>query len=81
MKLRIQQFIEDKLSNAEYKLDDSVGEWCGWIKGFPGIYAQGKSIEVVRQELAEMTEEYILLNIFERRKVKGLKFEHELQYA
>jgi predicted RNase H-like HicB family nuclease len=38
-----------------------VGEWCGWINGLPGVYAQGESVEIVRQELAEMVEEHDVL--------------------
>ncbi len=41
MELKTQQFIEKALLRAEYKFDASVKQWVGWVKGFPGIYAQG----------------------------------------
>ena len=78
--LKMQKFVEDKLSNAEYRLDDSVKEWCGWIKGFPGVYAQGDSVESVRQDLAEMLEEYVFVSLLKDKKVKGLNIQTH-QYA
>ncbi len=71
MILRTQQFVEKNLSKAEYKFDESVKEWSGWIKGFPGIYAQGKDIENVRIQLAEVLEEYLFASFQEKKKVKG----------
>lgn len=59
------------LQRAEYKFDESVNEWAGWINGAPGIYAQGKHIESVRRELAEMLEEYLFASVLEGQRVKG----------
>ena len=81
MKFKIQQFVENKLLNAEYEFDRSVGQWAGWIKGFSGVYSQGNSIELVRQELAEMLEEYILVSLQENRKVRGLNIKLPQNYA
>lgn len=71
MTSKTQQFIEKMLQRAEYKFDESVKEWAGWINGAPGIYAQGKQIENVRQELAEMLEEYLFVSVLEGQRVKG----------
>lgn len=71
MTLRTQQFVEKMLSHAEYEFDGSVKEWAGWIKGFPGIYAQAKDVETLRQELAEMLEEYLFLSFQQKKSVKG----------
>jgi len=71
MTLKTQQFIEKELVNAEYVFDDSVKEWSGWIRGFPGIYAQAKDIEGVRQELAETLEEFLFLSFQKKQPVKG----------
>ncbi|MEK7673792.1 MAG: hypothetical protein AAB371_01175 [Patescibacteria group bacterium] len=68
MKLQIQQFVEKNLEKAEYQFDESVKEWAGWINGLSGIYAQGKAIENVRSQLAEMLEEYLIVNIQERKQ-------------
>lgn len=71
MTLRTQQFVEKMLTRAEYEFDDSVKEWAGWIKGFPGIYAQARNIETLRRELAEMIEEYLFLSFQQKKPVKG----------
>jgi len=73
--LKTQQFIENKLLAAEYKFDESVKEWVGWIENFPGIYAQGKTIELVRNELAETLEEYLFISIQEGKEFQrfGIK--------
>lgn len=71
MTLKTQQFVEKMLMRAEYEFDDSVKEWSGWIRGFPGIYAQDKDIEGVRQELAETLEEYLFLSFQKKKPVRG----------
>jgi predicted RNase H-like HicB family nuclease len=77
MKLQVQNFIETQLARAEYKQDESVNSWVGWIKGLPGIYAQGDTLEDVRNELAEVLEEYLLMSLRENKSVKGFKiFQH-----
>jgi predicted RNase H-like HicB family nuclease len=70
MRLRVQEFIEKKLGKAEYEFDKSVKEWAGWIKGLPGIYAQASSIEEARNQLAEMLEEYLLISVQEKKRLK-----------
>lgn len=74
---KTQQFIEKALLNAEYEFDDEIKEWAVWIKGFPGIYAQRKTIEETRNELAEIFEEYLIVSLRERRKIKGFDFNLE----
>ena len=81
MGLKIQQFVEDKLLNAKYEFDETVGQWAGWIKGFPGVYAQADSIELARTELAEVLEEYVLVSLQEKRKVRGLNIKLVQNYA
>ncbi|MBU1089835.1 type II toxin-antitoxin system HicB family antitoxin [Patescibacteria group bacterium] len=71
MKLRLQQFIENKLSKAHYEFDESVGQWAGWIEDVPGIYAQAKNIEMVRKELSEILEEWVLFGLRDNQKLKG----------
>lgn len=63
MKLVFSEFIERALARARYEYDDSVKQWAAWVDGFAGVYAQGKRIEDVRQELAATLEEYLLLSI------------------
>ncbi|MFH1402439.1 MAG: type II toxin-antitoxin system HicB family antitoxin [Patescibacteria group bacterium] len=71
MKLKLQQFIENKLTKAHYEFDESVGQWCGSVQGVPGVYAQAESVEKVREELAEILEEWILFSLRDNQKIKG----------
>ena len=70
----MQEFVEKIIARAHYEYDDSIERWAGWIEGFPGVYAQGKRVEEVRQELALTLEEYLLLSIRERKKIPGFAF-------
>ena len=51
---RLQKFIENQLLLAQYEYDESVRRWIGWIPRFRGVYSQGRTIEIVRNELAEI---------------------------
>lgn len=74
MKLIFSTLIEKALTRARYEYDDSVKQWTAWIDGFPGVYAQGKRIEDVRQALALTLEEYVLVSVREGKRVPGLSF-------
>jgi predicted RNase H-like HicB family nuclease len=78
MKLIFSTLIEKALTRARYEYDDSVKQWTAWIGGFPGVYAQGKRIEDVRQELALTLEEYILVSVREGKHIPGLSFSKRL---
>jgi len=75
MKLRLQQFIENKLSKAHYEFDESVNQWVGSIKGIPGVYTQAENIEKAREELAEILEEWILFGLRDNQKLKGFNLD------
>ena len=56
----ILEYIETAIKRAEYKeLDD--GTWFGEIPGLKCVWANSKSIEECRDELIEVTEEWLLL--------------------
>lgn len=74
MRLSLQSFIEKVIVRAHYEYDDSVKRWTAWIEGFPGVYAQGKRVEEVRQELASVLEEYIFLGVREGKRIPGFAF-------
>lgn len=78
MKLKLQQFIENKLSKVNYEFDESVGEWVGSVKGIAGIYAQAKSVEKVREELTEILEEWVFLSLKNNQKIKGLNLDKKV---
>lgn len=67
------QFIEKMLGRAVYEYDDTVNRWAGWIRGFPGVYAQGRSVEETRSDLASALEDYVLISLREGEPVPGLR--------
>lgn len=75
MKTSVQTYIEEMLMQAHYEYDESVGMWAGSVRGVRGVYAQGASVEKVRQELSEILEENLLLTIRSKKKITGFILE------
>jgi predicted RNase H-like HicB family nuclease len=61
MKLFITSYIEKLLKKASYEYDDETKSWCASINELPGAYAQADTVEKVRQELAEVIEDYVIV--------------------
>jgi len=62
------EYIERALKKAEYKkLED--GTWFGEIPNLNGVWANGNSIEECRDELIEVTEEWLLLKIKDNESI------------
>ena len=85
MKLFINSYIEKFLKKANYEYDKKTKSWCASVDELPGAYAQADTVEEVRDQLAEVIEDYILVSIAERQKLpdfKNLKkFAKKLEYA
>jgi predicted RNase H-like HicB family nuclease len=81
MTTRVQEFVELKLKNAQYRYDKELKQWAGWIKGFPGAYGQGKTRAEVKLELADAVEDLVLLSLYDRKKIKGFPFKVSARYA
>lgn len=73
MKLYITRYIENLLKRAEYEYDKETNSWCASVKELPGAYAQADSVEEVREQLAEVIEDYILVSLQERQPLPGFK--------
>lgn len=73
MKLYITQYIENLLHKAEYEYDEKTKSWCASVKDLPGAYAQADTVEQVREELAEVIEDYILVSLREKHSLPGFK--------
>ena len=71
MELKLSNYINNLLKKAHYEYDESVKAWAGWIRDFPGIYAQGKNVEEVRAELISTLEDYLLVNLKRGAKIPG----------
>lgn len=80
MELKLHQYILHIMTKAHYEYDSSVGAWAGWIKGFPGIYAQGGNVEEVRSELISVLEDYLLMDLKLGKRIPGISFSSR-QYA
>jgi predicted RNase H-like HicB family nuclease len=59
--LSISGFIQQQLPRVSYEYDPETKEWCAWISNLPGVYAQAKTVEAVRQQIIEMMEDYVLV--------------------
>lgn len=63
MKLFINSYIEKLLKKANYEYDEQTKSWCASVDKLPGAYAQADTVEEVRDQLAEVIEDYILVSI------------------
>lgn len=66
------QYILRLLHKAHYEYDPSVKDWVGWVVGYPGVYAQGRTIEIVRADLASILEDFLVLDLQKGKKVPGV---------
>lgn len=67
------EFIAKQLKKAHYKpLKDQT--YFGEIPGFDGVWANGKTLEECRTELAEVLEEWCFLKIRNGENIPGLEF-------
>lgn len=73
MKSYIISYIENFLRRAEYEYDKETKSWCASVKDLPGVYAQADSVEEVREQLAEVIEDYILVSLQEKHPLPGFK--------
>lgn len=74
MELMFSKQINKMLAAAEYEYDGLVKQWAAWIKGVPGVYAQGPTVESARDELASVLEDYLLSSLQEGKRIPGLIF-------
>ena len=70
----ITNFIYKKLRIAKYKiLEDKT--YFGEIPGLKGVWANGKTLEICRQELQEVLEDWLVLTIGSDKKIPGFDFD------
>lgn len=67
----ISDYIEQKLKKASYKLLDD-GTYFGEVKGLKGVWASASTLEVCREELQEVLEDWVVVHIRLGEKVAGL---------
>ncbi|MBI5140299.1 MAG: hypothetical protein HZA94_02540 [Candidatus Vogelbacteria bacterium] len=81
MKLLVEQYVHNRLKQAEYKFDDVVNTWIGWIEDISGVYAQADTLEGVRTQLGEILEEHLLLSLHDGKSPKALGSEFKNFHA
>lgn len=57
------RYIQAALRRATYDFDTETGVYVAHIPELAGVYAQAKTIETAREELAEVVEEWVLLGV------------------
>ncbi|MFA7308664.1 MAG: type II toxin-antitoxin system HicB family antitoxin [Patescibacteria group bacterium] len=76
MNLYIPSFIEHILSQATYEYDEAASSWAAWVDSFPGVYAQNKTIEMARHDLASVIEDFIIVSLREGHPIPGFISKH-----
>ena len=56
-------YIQAAMRRARYEILKDDGTFYGEIPGFDGVYANADTLEVCREELEEVLEEWILFRI------------------
>ncbi len=82
--LFIPAYIQKQLEKAKYEYDPATKSWCAWVVALPGTYAQANSVEEVREQLAEVIEDYIFITLKKGGKLKNFKWPRKVskkQYA
>ena len=57
------RYIAAALRKAKYELLSEDGSYYGSIPGFQGVWANAKTLEDCRDELAEVLEEWMLFRV------------------
>lgn len=67
------QFIDKQLKKAQYKLLKD-GTYYGKIPGLKGVWANAKNLEICRNELQEVLEDWLFLKIKDDERIPGFSF-------
>lgn len=73
MKLFLHSYIEKFLKKAIYEYDKHTRSWCASVEELPGTYAQADTIEEVRNQLAEVIEDYIYVSLHQGHLLPNFK--------
>ena len=64
-------YMSKAIEQAEYKrLEDR--SWFAEIPGFPGVWANGATVEACRQELLEVLEEWLVLKLRDQDPIPAI---------
>ena len=57
------EYIRAAMHRAKYEILPDDGTFYGEIPGFDGVYANADTLEVCREELEQVLEEWIILRV------------------
>jgi predicted RNase H-like HicB family nuclease len=66
-------YLLKKLGVAKYKILED-GTYYGEIASIKGVWANGKTLEICREELQEVLEEWLILSLKTDKKIPGFSF-------
>ncbi len=67
----INQFLDQNLKRAKYRILED-GTYFGEVPKFRGVWANAKNLEMCRQELSEVLEDWMLLKVHSHESIPGL---------
>jgi predicted RNase H-like HicB family nuclease len=69
----IVEYIQEALKRAKYEIiDDKEDPYYGEVPEFKGVWAQGKTLEECRQNLAEVIDGWIFVRLKKRLEIPPL---------
>ncbi|MBI3274216.1 MAG: type II toxin-antitoxin system HicB family antitoxin [Candidatus Colwellbacteria bacterium] len=77
----LSEYLSKQLKKVKLKkLKD--GSFFGSISGFPGVWANKKTLSATKKELKEVLEEWILLKVRSRESIPGfdIKFDRRSMF-
>jgi len=81
LNLFINNYIEKMLKKVKYQYDENTKSWCAILEELPGVYAQADTVEAVRQQVAEVIEDYIIVSLQKNQELKSFKKIKKMVYA
>lgn len=57
------QYVQSAMNKAKYEILPNDKTFYGEIPGFKGVYANAKTLELCREELEQVLEEWILFRV------------------
>ncbi len=82
MELSINLYIKKLLKKADFEYDKQTKSWCASVDDLPGTYAQANTKKEVKERLAEVIEDYILVSIYQRKRLPNFRdFSKTLEHA
>jgi len=57
------KYIQAAMNKARYEILEDDGSFYGELTGFDGVYSNAKTLEVCREQLQEVLEDWVLFRV------------------